>query len=164
MTLSNGSIFRQGFDGKAGWEQDPSGKVKLLDGAEAADRRVLSDFYSEVSLGKIYPHPKMVGQKTTDGRSAYLVEACVPGGIPRILYFDAESWLLFRTDLFQNPLSPAPTVILRQDDYRDVDGIKYPYKGSQVGAGFNAQFRFTVMHHNVTVTDDEVARPASSSN
>jgi len=45
-----------------------------------------------------------------------------------------------------------------------VDGIKYPFKGSVQGSGVNVQFRFTVLHHNVTVTDDEVARPATSSN
>ena len=162
-TLANGYVFRDGFDGKAGWEQDPSGKVKELEGARAADRKALSDFYSDINLAKIYPHPKMVGQKTADGRLAYLVEASVPGGIPRLLYFDAESWLLFRTDLFENPLSPVPTRIFRQDDYRDVDGIKFPFKGSVQGPGVNVQFRFTVLHHNVTVTDDEVARPAMSS-
>ena len=71
---------------------------------------------------------------------------------------------MFRTDVFENPLSPIPTEILRQDDYRDVDGIKYPYRGSVQGPGVNIQFRITTLHHNVTVTDDEVARPATSSN
>jgi len=164
VTLSNGYVSREGFDGKAGWEQDASGKVKDLTGAQAADRRALADFYSEVNLSKIYPHPKMVGQKTADGRLAYVVEASVPGGRMRLLYFDAESWLLFRTDVFENPLSPTPTEVVRQDDYRDVDGIKYPYKGSVQGPGVNIQFRITTLHHNVTVTDDEVARPAVSSN
>ena len=164
MTWPNGYVFRDGFDGKSGWEQNPGGKVKELEGPRAADRRALSDFYSEINFTKIYPHPKMVGQKTADGRLAYVVEACIPGGNQRLLYFDAESWLLFRTDLFENPLSPAPTTIFRQDDYRDVDGIKYPFKGSVQGPGVNEQFRFTVLHHNVTVTDDEVARPATTSN
>ena len=164
MTLQNGYVYRDGYDGKAGWEQDPSGKVKELQGAREADRKALSDFYSEINLAKIYPHPKMIGQKTADGRLAYVVEACVPGGRQRLLYFDAESGLLFRTDLFENPLSPTPTVVERQDDYRDVDGIKYPYRGSVQGPGINIQFRITTLHHNVSVTDDEVARPASSSN
>ncbi len=164
MKLQNGYTFRDGFDGKAGWEQDPAGKVKELQGAREADRKALADFYSEINLEKIYPHPKMIGQKTADGRLAYVVEACVPGGRQRLLYFDAESWLLFRTDLFENPLSPTPTLVERQDDYRDVDGIKFPYRGSLQGPGVNVQYRITALHHNVTVTDDEVARPATSSN
>ncbi|HXZ20061.1 MAG TPA: hypothetical protein VEG63_08925 [Candidatus Acidoferrales bacterium] len=163
-TLENGYTYRDGFDGKTGWEQNGLGKVKDLEGSRAADRQALADFYSEIDLAKIYPHPKMVGQKTADGRLANVVEACVPGGYPRLLYFDAESGLLFRTDLFENPLSPAPTTISRQDDYRDVDGIKYPFKGSVQGPGVYVQFRFTTLHHNVSVTDDEVAKPPSSSN
>jgi len=163
-TLANGFIYRAGFDGKTAWQQDVAGKVKELEGTRAADRLALSNFYSDINLPKIYPHPKMVGQKTADGRLAYVVEAAVPGGNPRLLYFDAESWLLFRIDTFENPLSPTPTTINRHDDFRDVDGIKYPFKSSVQGPGINVQYRFTVLHHNVTVTDDEVARPASSSN
>ena len=164
MTLQNGYVYRDGYDGKAGWEQDPTGKVKDLKGAREADRSALSDFYSEINLGKIYPHPKMIGQKTADGRLAYVVEACVPGGQQRLLYFDAESGLLFRTDVFENPLSPTPTIVERQDDYRDVDGIKYPFRGSVQGRGVNIQFRITSLHHNVSITDDEVARPLANSN
>ena len=162
ITLSNGAVLRDGFDGKLGWEQDVTGKVKELAGTRAADRKALSDFYSEIHLAKIYPHPKLVGQRTADGRLAYVVEANIPGGNPRLLYFDAESWLLFRTDVFENPLSPVPTSVERQDDYRDVDGIKYPYRASVEGPGVNIQYRFTVLHHNVDVKDDEIARPASS--
>lgn len=163
-TLANGYSYRDGFDGKTSWQQDATGRVKELDGPRAAERRILSDFYSEIDLAKIYPHPRMVGQKTADGRLANVVEACVPGGYLRLLYFDAESGLLFRTDLFENPLSPVATTILRQDDFKDVDGIKYPYKVSVQGPGVNIQFHFTALHHNVTVTDDEVAKPATSSN
>ncbi|HUJ38978.1 MAG TPA: hypothetical protein VLW54_00420 [Candidatus Acidoferrales bacterium] len=164
MKLQNGYVFRDGFDGKAGWEQDPSGKVKDVKGAREADRKALSDFYSEVNLATIYPHAKTAGQRTADGRLANVVEACVPGGQQRLLYFDAESGLLFRTDLFENPLSPTPTVVEREDDYREVDGIKYPYRGSVQGPGVNIQYRITILHHNVTITDDEVARPLGNSN
>ena len=161
MTMANGYVFREGFDGKASWEQDPAGKVKLLEGARAADARADSDFYAEVNLAKMYPHAKTIAQRTADGRLAYVVEASVPGGTLRWLYFDAEDWLRFRTDIFENALSPTPTTVLRFDDYHDVDGIKYPYRGSVQGPGVNISFRFTVLHHNTTVTDDQVARPAS---
>ncbi|HKO04909.1 MAG TPA: hypothetical protein VJW51_09180 [Candidatus Acidoferrales bacterium] len=164
LTLPNGLLLRQGFDGKAGWQQDPDGNVKALEGARGADSRAEADFYFEVSLDKMYPHPKMIGQRTADGRLAYVIEASVPGGMQRWLYFDAENWLRFRTDVFENPLSPSPTSIERYDDYRDLDGIKYPFRGSVEGSGFNLSFRFTVLRHNVAVTDDQVARPASASN
>jgi hypothetical protein len=162
MTWANGYVFREGFDGKASWEQDPAGKVTLVEGARGADARADSDFYSEVNLGQMYPHAKTMGQRSADGRLAYVVEASVPGGTLRWLYFDAENWLRFRTDIFRNPLSPSPTTVLRYDDYHDVDGIKFPYRGSVQGSGVNITFRFTVLHHNVTVSDDQVARPASA--
>jgi len=164
LTLPNGIVLHEGFDEKGGWEQDADGKVKGLEGARAADARAEADFYSEVNLEKMFPHAKTIGQRTADGRLAYVVEASVPGGTQRWLYFDAETWLRFRTDVFENALSPSPTTVLRYDDYRDVDGIKFPYRGSVEGQGSNITLRFTVLHHNVTVTDDELARPSSASN
>lgn len=164
LTLPNGIVLRDGFDGNGGWEQDADGKVKALEGARAADTRAEADFYSEVNLEKMFPHAKTIGQRTADGRLAYVVEASVPGGTQRWLYFDAETWLRFRTDVFENALSPSPTTVLRYDDYRDVDGIKYPFRGSVEGQGTNLTLRFTVLRHNVSVTDDELARPASASN
>jgi zinc protease len=164
LTLPNGLVLREGFDGKGGWEQDSEGKVKGLEGARASDVRAEADFYFEVSLEKMFPRAKLIGQRTADGRMAYVIEASVPGGTQRWLYFDAESWLRFRTDVFENPLSPSPTSVLRYDDYRDVDGIKYPYRGSVEGSGVNISFRFTVLRHNVTVADDQLIRPASESN
>ena len=164
ITLANGAVVRDGFDGKAGWEQDPNGAVKTVEGARAADIRVASDFYFEVDFDKAYPHARTIGQRTADGRLAYVVEASAPGGTLRWLYFDAETWLRFRTDIFENALSPSPTTIERFDEYKDVDGIKYPYKGSVNGTGPSITFHFTVVKHNVTVTDDEVARPANAAN
>jgi hypothetical protein len=164
LTLPNGIVLREGFDEKGGWEQDADGQVKALVGARAADTRAEADFYSEVNLDKMFPHAKTIGQRTADGRLAYVVEASVPGGAQRWLYFDAENWLRFRTDVFENALSPSPTTVLRYDDYREVDGIKFPYRGSVEGQGTNITLRFTVLRHNVSVTDDELARPASASN
>ena len=162
LTLPNGAVVRDGFDGKAPWEQDPSGAVKEVTGARGADTRAESDFYSEIELGKMYPHAKTAGRQTVDGRQAYVVEGSVPGGTLRRLYFEADTGLRFRTEIFENPLSPSPTSVLHYDDYREIDGVKFPYRGSVEGEGPTIQFRFTMLHHNVTVTDDELARPVSA--
>jgi hypothetical protein len=163
ITLPTGTVIRDGFDGKAGWEQDPSGAVKTMEGARGADIRAEADFYFEVDLAKTFPHAKTMGQRTADGRLAYVVEASAPGGSLRWFYFDAETWLRFRTDIFENALSPTPTTIEHFDDYKDVDGVKVPFRQSARGQGGSIDIRFTVVHHNVTVRDDEVARPASGS-
>ena len=162
LTLPNGAVVRDGFDGKASWEQDPSGVVKEVTGARGVDSRAESDFYSEVELGKLFPHAKTAGRQTIDGRQAYVVEGSIPGGTLRKLYFEVDTGLRFRTEIFENALSPSPTSVLHYDDYREIDGIKLPYKGTVEGAGPAIRFRFTVLHHNVPVTDDQIARPASA--
>jgi len=164
IKMANGATIRDGFDGKEGWEQNLAGAVKAVDGARSADIRAESDFYFEVNLARIFPHARTMGQRTADGRLAYVVEASAPGGSLHWYYFDAETWLRFRTDVFANPLSPTPTTIERFDDFKDVDGIKVPFKVSAKGSGNSIDIRFTVVRHNVGIAEDEIARPASASN
>ncbi len=163
LTLPNGAILREGFDGRAPWEQDPSGTVKEVTGARGADSRAEADFYSEIELGRLYPHARTAGRQTVDGRQAYVVEGSVPGGTMRRLYFEVDTGLRFRTEIYENALSPSPTTVLHYDDYREIDGIKFPYKGSVEGAGPAIRFRYTAVRHNAPVSDDELARPVSSS-
>jgi hypothetical protein len=162
LTLPNGAVVRDGFDGQASWEQDPSGKVTEVTGARGADNRAEADFYSEIELGKLFPHARTAGRQTVDGRQAYVVEGSIPGGTMRKLYFEVDTGLRFRTEIYENALSPSPTTVFRYDDYREIDGIKFPFKGSIEGPGPVIRFRFTVLRHNVPVTDDQIARPASA--
>ena len=161
ITFPNGVVLREGFDGQAAWEQDPNGLVKELDGARGADNRAEADFYSEIELGTLFPHARTAGRQTVDGRQAYVVEGSIPGGTMRKLYFEVDTGLRFRTEVFENALSPSPTSVLHYDDYREIDGIRFPYKGSVDSAGSSIRFRFTFLQHNVAVRDDQLARPAS---
>jgi hypothetical protein len=163
LTLPNGAVVRDGFDGKAPWEQDPAGVVKEVTGARGADTRAEADFYSEIELAKLFPHARTAGRQTVDGRQAYVVEGSIPGGTMRKLYFEVDTGLRFRTEIFENALSPSPTAVLHYDDYREIDGIKFPYKGSVEGSGPSIRFRYTMLQHNVKVSDDQIARPASAS-
>lgn len=162
LKLPNGAVLRDGFDGTASWEQDPRGVVKEVTGARGADNRAESDFYSEIELGKLFPHARTAGRQTVDGRQAYVVEGSIPGGTLRKMYFEVDTGLRFRTEVFENALSPSPTTVLHYEDYREIDGIQFPYRGSVEGAGPAIRYRFTVIQHNVPISNDQIARPASA--
>jgi len=161
ITLPSGAVVREGFDGRTAWEQDPSGVVKEIDGARGADVRAETDFYSEIELGKLFPHARTAARQTVDGRQAFVVEGSIPGGTLRKLYFEVDTGLRFRTEVFENALSPSPTTVLHYDDYREIDGIRFPFQGSVEGSGPGIRFRYTMLRHNVSISDDQIARPAS---
>jgi hypothetical protein len=162
VTLPNGIVLHEGFDGKAAWEDDPKAGVHNLKGTEAEDSRATADFYEDVELENVYRRAKVIGQQLADGRQAFVVEAAPKGGYKRLLYFDVETGLRFRTDVFRNPLSFEPTSVLRLDDYREIDGIKVPYHIRYQIQGTSMLLRFTAIRHNVTVGDDQLARPLGS--
>ena len=162
LTLPNGAVLSDGFDGRIPWEQDAGGTVTEVTGARGADAREEANFYSEVELGKIFPHARSAGQQTVDGRLADVVEGSIPGGTMRRLFFEADTGLRFRTEVFENALSPSPTTVLHYDDYREIDGIKFPFRADIQGQGPAIRFRYTVLQHNVKVSDDQIARPLSS--
>jgi hypothetical protein len=163
ITLPNGIVLREGYDGKTPWEDNPREGPHDVTGSEAADIRALSDFYEDVEIGKVYPHPRMVGLQSADGHQAYVIEAAPPGGNKRLLYFDAETGLRFRMDVFNNALSISPTTVIHLEDYREIDGIKFPYHLRQEFQSTTLVIRFTFIRHNATVADDQLARPLSGS-
>ncbi len=163
LTLPNGIVLREGYNGTVAWAENPKEGVHDLTGTEAADARAVADFYEDIELGKVYPHAKMLGLQPADGHQAYVIEAAPSGGYKRWLYFDAETGLRFRTDVFNNALSISPTAVVRLDEFREIDGIKFPYRVRLQYPTATLIIRFTVIRHNVTVADDQLARPLAAS-
>ena len=91
IIVISGSAFRQAFDGTAGWAEDPQNGVREQSGAELAEAKRQSDFYSPLDLREHYSKLTVLGsEKLGDGES-YVLEGSLPeGGQPDKLYFDAQ--------------------------------------------------------------------------
>jgi hypothetical protein len=63
-------------------------------------------------------------------RTVYVLQGTAPGGLLGTFYFDKETHLLLRY-VRQTP-SPIGRISIQQDfdDYRDVNGVKFPFKYS----------------------------------
>jgi zinc protease len=158
----NGAAFRQGFDGTAGWTDDPQYGLRDQTGAELAETRRESDFYHTIDMRKLYSKFTFVGTETVNDRDAYVIEATVPeGGPPEKMYFDVENGLLLRdVSLRHGPGEPSQ---YEQDyeDYRDVDGIKLPHTIRHTSEGTLVIITVEEYHHNVPIDDAEFAKPAA---
>lgn len=81
------------------------------------------------------------------GRDVYIVQGSSPNGLLGTFYFDKKTHLLTRY-VRQTP-SPAGRISIQQDfdDYRDVDGVKFPFKYSFLWL----DGRFTALINDVKV-------------
>lgn len=137
------------FDGSQGWIETPLsvlGKYEItggeLDGAKldaelafpAQIKQVLSNVHASAPT-TISDLPEPASQAAEESKAATAKEHLVnvvqgigPGGILVTLYFDAESGFLLREVRYsKSPIGRIPTQI-DYSDYRDVDGIKMPFR------------------------------------
>jgi hypothetical protein len=117
------------YNGKSGWVKQPRAAVPEYEitGAEL----------DGVRLDALLSFPGQIKQtvtglrtSTTDigDRDVQVVQGAGPNGMLVTLYFDKKTSLLVREVRYsKSPVGRVPTQI-DYDDYRDVNGIKFPFK------------------------------------
>jgi carboxyl-terminal processing protease len=130
-------IVQKTFDGNRAWLQDPlQGFIRFTGlGLEMAKDEAVFD--KQTKLKKLYPSAVLIGKETLGGRETYVVKM----GFEK-WYFDVESGLLLRRgDTYY-------------EDYREVDGIKLPFKIRQDAfSGAGLVYRITEIRHNVKIDE-----------
>ena len=92
-------------------------------------------------------------------RTVYVVQGSGPGGLLGTLYFDKETHLLLRY-VRQTP-SPVGRISIQQDfdDYREVNGIKFPFKYSFLWLDGRFTALISDVRLNVPVDAAKFAKP-----
>ena len=154
-------VSREGFDGSAGWSQEPTGEVRAMAGAELASARVDADFYKEIRLGEIFPRLTLKGTEKVGGRTAYRLEGVSRDGYSETMYFDAESGLLLRTDSVEEGPEGKAVLEIHYEDYREVDGIRMPFAARHQSPEVTILFKLDEVRHNVPIEDARFNKPAA---
>lgn len=95
-----------------------------------------------------------------DGKELTHVQGTSPEGVTASLYFDPETGLLVRQLRFaESPVGRIPTQI-DYEDYRDVAGVKLPFKWTMSGINGRDSFEITAIQPNARVDAARFARPA----
>lgn len=157
-TFEGWGVFRQGFNGSAGWAEDPDSGLRDLSGGELDEMKFNSEFHRNVKLKELYPGLAVKGK---DGDS-YRLEATLSGGLLQKLYFDAQSGLLVRIDS-QSRMQDGSrmTTVTLLGDYRDVGGVKEPFSIEQTNPNFGSVLNLDKVEHNVPVDDAKFEKPAA---
>jgi hypothetical protein len=161
IIVVSGSAFRQGFDGTVGWAEDPRNGLREQSGAELAETRRQSDFYSPVDLGSHYVKLTLLDAEKVDEHDTNVLEGVLAeGGPPDKLYFDAATGLPVR--LVSQHHSPEGVSQFEENfsDYRQVDGVTLPFVISQTAGDSAFVVRISEVRHNVPLEDGEFSKPA----
>jgi hypothetical protein len=148
-----------GYDGCAAWQRGPSGEIAVLDAPEAK-RRARSQAWIDA---RAYWYPRRMaatyGKTSTcelDGRAYRIIEVVPADGDPLTLWFETDTHFLARIVRRRG----ADTVTTLLDDYRDVDGLRLPFRSitDRADAGGTVDPRQRVQ----TVLDEIVPNVAST--
>lgn len=154
MDVEPTGLVKQGFDGRAGWNLPGNG-------ANGIERAALVDvdFYREIKLRELYTRIKLLGKVKEGFREAYLVEAVPRSGAAESLYFDVESGLLLRRDITRQTSKGSVRTEVYFSDWRDVDGVKVPFKMMQALPNMKFVITLDDVKQNVAVDDAIFLRP-----
>jgi carboxyl-terminal processing protease len=135
-------LIQSTFDGSRAWLQDPlQGFIRFTGyGLDLAKQNAI--FNKPAKLKGLYPSAVLLGKEKVAGKENYVVRM----GFEK-WYFDTESGLLSQR---------GNTYF---EDYREVDGIKLPYKmRDEIVSGAGIIYQFKEIRHNVGI-DEETFTP-----
>jgi photosynthetic reaction center cytochrome c subunit len=151
------------FDGRQGWLAAPFRPVPVLAvaGADLDGLRLDAELSFPARIKQVAARWR-VGQRTAiDGRDVQVVQGTGAGGVLATLFFDAESGLLVRQIRYvESPVGRIPTQV-DYSDYRDVSGVKLPFKWTVTWLDGRDTVELTEIRANVAIDAARFARPAT---
>jgi hypothetical protein len=151
----------QGFDGTTAWAKDPQGNVREIAGPQLAVVLRESQFNSDLRWKELYEKVETQGKGKIDGKDAWVVKITPKAGAPMVRYYDAETFLLLRSDMTVNGPQGEFTLKTSVSDYREIDGVKVPFQLTQGLPMGTMGMRVSEIKNNVPIDDAMFAKPAA---
>ena len=143
-------IYKEGFDGHIRWKQDVGG-IKPEDISERSRFEFILDPHGVLHLQDYFPGMVVTKEETLEGRQYYVVDPTGREHVRRDLYFDKETGLLARIGY---------NWVVR--DYRQVDGVRFPFRIELSRKGGSSTYVFDEVKHNVPVDESLFTMPDPS--
>ena len=166
--------IKVGYNGRTAWELAEN-RVRSIKGAELEALVRDGDFYYQLNLKQNFKKVTLLGKSKIGYREVIVLELQPRVGNADKLFLNAETYLPVRMNTVRlvgvitaagssgqsgrsggqragsNVTQVAVPVEIYFDNWRTVDGIKYPFRISQSGANITLGFTITDLRHNVPV-------------
>jgi outer membrane lipoprotein-sorting protein len=147
------------FDGRQGWIASPDRPVLLMPltggNLEGAKLDAMLSFPAQIRQAF---NQWRVGATAIDGKEVRVLQGTNPRQPPVNFYFD-ESGLLVRVLRFSDTAVGRIPIQMDYSDYRDVAGVKMPFRWVVTWTNGQATTQLTEMRPNVTIDAARLARP-----
>jgi len=148
------------FNGKTGW-MSGFGPPRPITGGELANEKRNADFYFAADIKQAFQQIRSARPDKVDDHEAYQLVARNPGLPPVRFYFDKDSGLLLRELRYvETPLGRDPSEV-DYADYREVDGVKIPFKWTIARPGGRFTIQIDRVQQNVPIDESKFAEPAA---
>ena len=150
------------FDGSTAWVAAPHRPVPVLalSGGELGGVRVEAELAFPARVKQAVPAWRVGNPVFIDDRKVQVVQGTTSGGTLVTLSFDSQSGLLVRLIRYANSaVGQLPTQV-DYSDYRDVAGVKMPFKWTLTWLDGIEKVELSEIQANVPIDAARFAKPA----
>jgi len=148
-------------NGHEGWSSLPGRPVRDMHGADLDAAQTDADLHFPLHIKQIFAELRVEYPEKIGDREVYVISGTREGQPPVKLYFDEESGLLERVVRYAaSPLGLVPTQI-DYSDYRNVDGVKTPFRWTVAQPGENFTIQLEQIRQNIPIDDARFAKPTA---
>jgi len=156
-------IVKKGFDGETRWVQTPSATLNDESSSGMAEVDKDADIYGAGRIKNLYESMRFEGKARLNGREVNMIEGKPVKGPVEKLLFDAQTGLLLRWDMVRRQAKRGNVFVkVSLDDYREVDGVKVPFKVRFAFESFELKLIIDELQHNVPLEDAMFEKPATT--
>jgi len=149
------------FNGTNAWVKSPRGLFPEYEmtGTDLDGARLDAQLSFPGQIKQVLNNLRVGGLDTIGDREVQVVQGTGPRGLLATLYFDKQSGLLLRVVRYTpSPIGRVPTQ-LDYADYRDVGGIKFPFKYTFSWLDGKDSFQISDVKTNVPIDPSKFAKP-----
>jgi hypothetical protein len=152
------------YDGRNAWISAPLRPVAVLPlaGQELDGAKIDAMMAFPSQIRQLAPRWRVGVATTIDDKDVDVVQGNTAAGIIISLYFDQKTGLLTRSVRYTD--SPVGKIPVQADyeDYRDVAGVKIPYKFTMTWLDGRDTFELTEVRANAAIDAAKFAKPVPS--
>jgi photosynthetic reaction center cytochrome c subunit len=155
------------LDGRSGWIAGPQiagpeipVPVLTLTGGDLDGLKLEANLTFPTSINQAFGQWRVGLQTEIDDHQAQVVQGSTPGGAFATLYFDVDSGLLIRVMRYTDSFVGRFPTQIDYSDYREVSGIKVPFRWTVVWLDGQQTFELTEVKSNVPIEATRFAKPS----
>jgi photosynthetic reaction center cytochrome c subunit len=150
------------YDGKIGWVTTPRallGEYQVT-GSELDGLRLDAELSFPGQIKQVLTNLRIGYQDSIDGKAVQVVQGTGPRGLLATLFFDTQTGFLVRLVRYsRSPIGRIPTQV-DYYDYRDVNGIKFPFKYKFSWLDGRDSFQISDVKTNVPIDESKFGKPS----